>query len=82
MDRAEAGGGSVVATYREIAEHFGYRGKHPDNVARMKAKRAGWPAEPQNHPLEPVRVRVPREVWEGAIKVRERGLSAPRALSR
>jgi hypothetical protein len=79
MDQSGEGCEFVIATYREIAEHFGYRGKQPDNVARMKAKRAGWLFEPQNHPLETVRVRVPREAWEGASAARDRGLAARRA---
>ena len=62
----------IIATYREIADHFGLKG--PDQ-GRTKAKRAGWPAEPQNHPADPLRIRVPREAWEGAIRARERGLS-------
>jgi hypothetical protein len=62
----------IVATYREIAKHFGLKG--PDQ-GRTKAKRAGWPAEPQNHPADPLRIRVPREAWEGAARARERGLS-------
>jgi hypothetical protein len=70
---SEAEGEShVVATYREIAAHFGLRG--PDQ-GRTKAKRAGWVAEPQNHPADPVRVRVPRTAWEGASQARERRLS-------
>ncbi len=41
---SEGGSGEVViATYREIAEHFGLKG--PDQ-GRTKAQRAGWPAEP------------------------------------
>ena len=64
--------GDIVATYREIAEHFGLKG--PDQ-GRTKAKRAGWPAEPQNHPADPLRIRVPREAWEGAARARQRGLS-------
>jgi hypothetical protein len=78
MDRAEGGTGFVIATYREIAEHFGYGGKHPDNVARMKAKRTGWRPEPQNHPLETVRVRVPREAWDRAGAARDRAPPARR----
>jgi hypothetical protein len=61
----------IVATYREIAEHFGLKG--PDQ-GRTKAKRAGWPAELQNHPADPLRIRVPREAWEGATQGQERGL--------
>jgi hypothetical protein len=62
----------VVATYREVAAHFGLRGP---TQGRTKAQRAGWPSEPRNHPAEPVRVRVPRAAWEGALQARERGLS-------
>jgi len=55
--RLAAGGNDVViSTYREIAEHFGLA--NPEK-GRQKAKRAGWPNEPQNHPADPVRVRVP-----------------------
>jgi hypothetical protein len=57
----------VVATYREIAAHFGLRGA---DQGRTKAKRAGWSAEPRNHPADPVRVRVPRAAWEGASSSR------------
>ena len=84
MDAGEGEPIHVVATYREIASHFGLKG--PDQ-GRTKAKRAGWPTEPQNHPADPVRVRVPAEVWEGALAARERGASerggarAGRALS-
>src|SRR5690349_4096950 len=66
------GSPEIVATYREIADHFGLKG--PDQ-GRTKAKRAAWPAEPQNHPADPLRIRVPREAWEGAAQARERGLS-------
>ncbi len=62
----------VVATYREIAARFGLRGA---DQGRTKAKRAGWSAEPRNHPADPVRVRVPRAAWEGASQAGERGLS-------
>jgi DNA repair exonuclease SbcCD ATPase subunit len=62
----------IIATYREIADHFGLKG--PDQ-GRTKAKRAGWQAEPQNHPADPLRIRVPREAWEAATQARERGLS-------
>lgn len=63
--RNERGSGeAVLATYREIAERFGLH-SGPD-AGRMKAKRSGWPPEPQNHPLDPVRVRVPREAWDAA----------------
>ena len=63
----------VVATYREIADHFGL--VSPEK-GRQKAKRAGWPAEPQNHPADPVRVRVPQDAWEGASLSRERAARA------
>ncbi len=66
-------GGAVVATYREIADHFGL--VNPEK-GRQKAKRAGWPAEPQNHPADPVRVRVPQDAWEGASLSRERAARA------
>lgn len=72
MSKAE-GGFHIVATYREIAEHFGLKG--PDQ-GRIKARRAGWAAEPRNHPADPVRVRVPHEVWTGAVQARERGFRA------
>lgn len=52
----------VIATYREIAAHF--RLKSGPDAGRMRAKRCGWPAEPSNHPSDPVRVRVPIEDWE------------------
>jgi hypothetical protein len=58
-----------IATYREIAEHFGLNG--PEK-GRQKAKRAGWPAEPQNHPADPVRVRVPQDEWDEAPRSRQR----------
>jgi len=51
----------VLATYREIALRLGLTG--PD-AARMRAKRAGWELEPVNHPADPRRVRVPREIWD------------------
>src|SRR4051812_5474592 len=60
---------AVIATYREIAEHFGLNG--PEK-GRQKAKRSGWPAEPQNHPADPVRVRVPQAAWDEAPRSRER----------
>ena len=53
---------TVLATYRQIAEHFQLL-SGPD-AGRKKATRAGWPVEPQNHPLDPVHVRVPRDVWD------------------
>src|SRR3954447_17665266 len=72
MDAGERVPSHIVATYRQIAEHFGLKG--PDQ-GRTKAKRANWPTELQNHPADPVRVRVPAAVWEGALDGRERGLS-------
>ena len=75
MDAGERVPSHIVATYRQIAEHFGLKG--PDQ-GRTKAKRANWPTEPQNHPADPVRVRVPAAVWEGALEARERGLSVRR----
>src|SRR4051794_28689162 len=61
--------GAVVATYREIADHFGL--SSPEK-GRQKAKRSEWPIEPQNHPADPVRVRVPQAAWEGAPRSRIR----------
>lgn len=72
MEAREGPPDYVVATYREIAEHFGLKG--PDQ-ARTKAKRAAWTAEPQNHPADTLHIRVPRNVWDGASHARERGLS-------
>jgi flagellar biosynthesis GTPase FlhF len=57
-------GDAVVATYREIAKHF--RLASGPDAGRLKAKRAGWPTEPGNHPRDPVRVMVPREAWDAA----------------
>ena len=56
MDASGWGSDVVVATYREIADHYGLKG--PDQ-GRVKAKRAGWPAEPQNHPADPIRAGRP-----------------------
>jgi hypothetical protein len=53
-------GDFIVATYREIAAHFGLGGP---NAARTKVKRAGWSAEPSNHPADPLHIRVPRDAW-------------------
>jgi hypothetical protein len=53
----------VLATYREIAEHFGLGTPHS---GRTRAKREGWLAEPSNDPRAPLRIRVPQEAWEGA----------------
>lgn len=53
----------VLATYREIATHFRLGGP---NAARTKAKRAGWTAEPTNHPADPLHIRVPRDAWSQA----------------
>jgi hypothetical protein len=58
-------GGFVLATYREIAAHFHLSGP---NAARTKAKRAGWKAEPTNHPADPLRIRVPRDAWSQAAE--------------
>ena len=55
----------VIATYREIAAHFRLKGPVQ---ARVKAKRAGWPSEPQNHPADPLRIRVPRDVWNAGSR--------------
>jgi hypothetical protein len=62
---AESGGSLVIATYREIAQHFGLNGP---NAARTKAKRAGWEEEPTNHPADTKRIKVPRDAWEGALE--------------
>jgi hypothetical protein len=53
----------VLATYREIAEHFRLGSTR---AARTKAQRAGWELEPANHPADPRRVRVPRAPWDKA----------------
>jgi hypothetical protein len=53
-------GDFIVATYREIAAHFSLGGP---NAARTKVKRAGWSAEPSNHPADPLHIRVPRDAW-------------------
>ena len=55
----------VLATYRQIADRFRLGGS---NAARTKVKRAGWTSEPPNHPADPLRIRVPREVWEQATE--------------
>jgi hypothetical protein len=72
MDAAEAE--HVVATYREIAAHFGLKGTVQ---ARVKAKRAKWPAEPQNHPADPLRIRVPRDAWNAGFQGNEVSLPRP-----
>jgi hypothetical protein len=64
MDAADETG-PVIVTYREIAAHFGLKGVVQ---ARVKAKRAGWPAEPQNHPADPLHIRVPRDVWNAGSR--------------
>lgn len=51
----------VLAGYREIAQHFRLGSA---DAARVKAKRAGWPEEPRNHPRDTATYRVPREVWD------------------
>jgi hypothetical protein len=53
-------GDFILATYREIAAHFSLGGP---NAARTKVKRAGWSAEPSNHPADPLHIRVPRDAW-------------------
>src|SRR4051812_21548754 len=53
----------VLATYREIAAHFRLGGP---NAGRTKAKRAGWAAEPTNHPADPLHITVPRDAWSQA----------------
>jgi hypothetical protein len=53
----------ILATYREIALRFRLNGP---NAARTKAKRAGWTAEPSNHPADPLRIRVPLDAWDQA----------------
>ena len=53
-------GDFIPATYREIAAQFHLGGP---NAARTKVKRAGWSAEPTNHPADPLRIRVPRDAW-------------------
>jgi hypothetical protein len=55
----------ILATYREIAARFGLGGP---NAARTKVKRASWPAEPSNHPADPLRIRVPRDAWYQAVE--------------
>ena len=67
-------GDFVLATYREIAAHFRLSGP---NAARTKAKRAGWIAEPTNHPADPLRIGVPRDVWSQAAET-----PSPRRLAR
>jgi hypothetical protein len=57
----------VLATYREIATHFHLSGP---NAARTKTKRAGWRAEPTNHPANPLRIRVPQDAWSRAAETR------------
>src|SRR5918998_1782043 len=56
--------GEQIATYREIAAHWGLAGV---DVARVKAKRAGWRQLPRNHPADPVRVAIPRAIWDVAV---------------
>jgi hypothetical protein len=66
--------GHIIATYREIAAHFGLKGVVQ---ARVKVKRAGWPAEPQNHPADPLHIRVPRDVWNAGSR---KGMEPPLRL--
>ncbi len=72
-ERGEALGGEHIATYREIAARWGLAGV---DVARLKAKRAGWRQLPRNHPADPVRVAIPRAAWDaaGVIGGRANGL--------
>src|SRR5215218_8913128 len=78
MTGDEPGSDSVIATYRQIAGHFGLE-SGPD-AGRLKAKRARWPVEPRNHPLDPVRVRVPRTAWDDANPARMgRNIPVPEA---
>src|SRR4051812_18372427 len=67
-----------IATYREIADHFGLGS--PD-AARIRAKRSRWEREPTNHPLDPARVRVPMTAWEQPPTDQTRSASADRPLS-
>jgi len=53
----------VLATYREIAERFRLGSIR---AARTKTKRAGWRHDPPNHPYDPLRIRVPRDLWHQA----------------
>jgi hypothetical protein len=70
--------GVRIATYREIADHFGLGS--PD-AARVRAKRSGWEREPANHPLDPARVRVPLTVWERSSVDQTRSASPDCPLS-
>jgi DNA repair exonuclease SbcCD ATPase subunit len=71
----DAGGTDyIIATYREIAAHFGLKGPVQ---ARVKAKRAGWPAEPQNHPADALRIRVPRDAWNAGLRQGMESLPRP-----
>jgi hypothetical protein len=70
--------GHVIATYREIAVHFRLKGPVQ---ARVKAKRAGWPSEAQNHPGDPLRIRVPQGAWnQGSHRSVESATRPPRNL--
>jgi len=60
-ERGGALGDEHIATYRQIAVHWGLAGV---DVARVKAKRAGWRQLPRNHPADPVRVAIPRAAWD------------------
>jgi hypothetical protein len=72
---SESGGSPVIATYREIADHFKLQGP---NAARTKAKRAKWEEEPTNHPADTKRIKVPRDVWDGASETpRSRRVRGP-----
>jgi len=78
MDAAEETD-HIVATYREIAAHFGLKGVAQ---ARGKAKRAGWPAAAQNHPADPLRIRVPRSAWNAGSRRETESLPRPARNSR
>ena len=66
----------VLATYREIAEHFELGSTR---AARTKVKRAGWAHEPANHPYDALRIRVPRSAWD-APRHRPRDAKPDQAL--
>jgi hypothetical protein len=69
---------TVLATYREIAVQFGLSGTH---AARNKVKRMGWTAE-RTGPAGPFRIRVPRQAWDQAATLEDRGPERQRARRR
>ena len=71
--------GEQIATYREIAAHWGLAGV---DVARVKAKRAGWRSLPRNHPADPVRVAIPRATWDTATPALDRGARSSSSAAR